>query len=107
MDTATFLRIFFFRIFYVIFSSFLRYDLNYFVFQFSLCIEDLVPVALGTYIRTLVASLVQPQSDAGTNSENILEKLFALFVEQGNLWADVCSLPEMKGSGVSESSLYG
>ncbi|XP_031383415.1 calcineurin-binding protein 1-like isoform X2 [Punica granatum] len=75
--------------------------------RFSLCIEDLVPIALGRYIKALVASMLQPRSGAGTNSEHILEKLFALFMDQGYLFADVCSLPDMKCSGISESSLYG
>ncbi|OWM67747.1 hypothetical protein CDL15_Pgr017443 [Punica granatum] len=77
------------------------------VLEFSLCIEDLVPIALGRYIKALVASMLQPRSGAGTNSEHILEKLFALFMDQGYLFADVCSLPDMKCSGISESSLYG
>lgn len=77
--------------------------------QFCLCIEDLVPVALGRYIKAIIASRLQADSlNSGTNtSEHLLEKLFGLFMEQGNLWPDVCSLPELKGSEVSEGSLYG
>ncbi|KAK4742823.1 hypothetical protein SAY87_000824 [Trapa incisa] len=75
--------------------------------RFSLCVEDLVPVALGRYIKALLISMHQTQSGMGINSENILERLFSLFMEQGNLWADLCSLPEMKGSGISENNLYG
>ncbi|KAL3744449.1 hypothetical protein ACJRO7_013676 [Eucalyptus globulus] len=77
--------------------------------RFCLCIEDLVPVALGRYIKAIIASRLQADSlNSGTNSsEHLLEKLFGLFMEQGNLWPDVCSLPELKGSEVSEGSLYG
>ncbi|XP_030530546.2 calcineurin-binding protein 1 isoform X3 [Rhodamnia argentea] len=77
--------------------------------RFCLCIEDLVPVALGRYIKAIIASRLQADIlNSGTNtSEHLLEKLFGLFMEQGNLWPDVCSLPELKGSEVSEGSLYG
>lgn len=79
-------------------------------FQFSLCIEDLVPVALGRYIKALVSSMLQAKkvgSGALSNSEHVLEKLFALFIEQGNLWPELCALPEIKGPETSDSSLYG
>ncbi|XP_056176795.1 calcineurin-binding protein 1 isoform X4 [Syzygium oleosum] len=77
--------------------------------RFCLCIEDLVPVALGRYIKAIIASRLQADIlNSGTNTtEHLLEKLFGLFMEQGNLWPDVCSLPELKGSEVSEGSLYG
>ncbi|XP_024020745.1 uncharacterized protein LOC21389324 [Morus notabilis] len=78
--------------------------------RFSLCIEDLVPVALGRYIKALVSSMLQAKkvgSGALSNSEHVLEKLFALFIEQGNLWPELCALPEIKGPETSDSSLYG
>lgn len=41
------------------------------------------------------------------NFENILEKMFTLFIEQGNLWPEICGLPEIRGPETSESNLYG
>ncbi|KAK6140741.1 hypothetical protein DH2020_025504 [Rehmannia glutinosa] len=72
--------------------------------------SHLVPVALGRYIKALIMSI----SRAGTGSyaatdqvEHLLEKLFNLFLEQVNLWSDICSLPELKSSELTESILYG
>lgn len=78
--------------------------------QFSLCLEDLVPVALGRYIRALIMSISQAGTDSYTASdhvEHLLEKIFNLFLEQVNLWSDVCSLAELKSPELTESSLYG
>lgn len=77
--------------------------------QFSLCIEDIVPVALGRYIKSLISSMTQAGtfSCAEKSSEHISEKIFSLFIEQGNLWPEICGLPEIKGPDTSESSLYG
>lgn len=44
---------------------------------------------------------------APSSSEQILEKMFSLFIEQGNLWPEICGLSEIKGRETSESSLYG
>ena len=81
-----------------------------FPIQFSLCLEDLVPVALGRYVRALISSMHQTEnvdSGAASTSEHLLEKMFSLFVEQMNLWSDICSLPEISSPELSESSLYG
>ncbi|CBI20600.3 unnamed protein product, partial [Vitis vinifera] len=78
--------------------------------RFSLCLEDLVPVALGRYIKALISSMRQAEtvgSTAASRSEHMLEKMFTLFMEQGSLWPDLCSLPEMRSTELSESSLYG
>ncbi|XP_024034342.1 uncharacterized protein LOC18055037 isoform X1 [Citrus clementina] len=78
--------------------------------RFSLCIEDLVPVALGRYIRALLSSMHHSgiiYSSAGSSSELVLEKIFALFMEQGNLWPEICGAPEIMSPEISESSLYG
>lgn len=75
-----------------------------------MCIEDLVPVALGRYIRALLSSMNQAEtagSIAASSSEHQLEKIFALFMEQGNLWPEICGAPEIKSPEISESSLYG
>ncbi|XP_052208755.1 calcineurin-binding protein 1 isoform X2 [Diospyros lotus] len=78
--------------------------------RFSLCLEDLVPVALGRYVKALVSSMHQAEnvvSGAAINSEPLLEKFFSLFMEQMNLWSDISYLPETVSSELSESSLYG
>ncbi|KAJ6758313.1 CALCINEURIN-BINDING PROTEIN CABIN 1-RELATED [Salix koriyanagi] len=78
--------------------------------RFSLCIEDLVPVALGRFIKTLLLSISQAETaDSGVpgNSGQQLEKMFSLFMEQGNLWPEILSLHEIRSPEISESSLYG
>ncbi|GER25614.1 tetratricopeptide repeat protein [Striga asiatica] len=78
--------------------------------RFSLCLEDLVPVALGRYIKALITSICQASSGSYTATdqvEHLLEKLFNLFLEQVNLWSDICNLPELKSPELTESSLYG
>ncbi|KAL8264591.1 hypothetical protein R6Q59_022721 [Mikania micrantha] len=78
--------------------------------RFSLCLEDLVPVALGRYIKTLVSSINQIVIGTSTDNialEHLLEKMFSLYIEQMNLWSDICSLPEIKCPELSESSLFG
>lgn len=89
-----------------------KYYINLISFsiQFSLCLEDIVPVALGRYIKTLIFSIQQSLSGsdvASSSTENLLEKLFCLFLDQVNLWSDVCSLPEIKGPELTDSYLYG
>ncbi|KAG8375629.1 hypothetical protein BUALT_Bualt10G0120200 [Buddleja alternifolia] len=74
--------------------------------RFYLCLEDLVPVALGRYIKALIISICQADT-AIDSGEHLLEKLFNLFLEQVNLWSDICSLPELKSPELTESSLYG
>ncbi|GFZ08499.1 tetratricopeptide repeat (TPR)-like superfamily protein [Actinidia rufa] len=78
--------------------------------RFSLCLEDLVPVALGRYVRALISSMHQTEnvaSGAASTSEHLLEKMFLLFVEQMNLWSDICYIPEISSPEFSESNLYG
>ncbi|GAB2275872.1 hypothetical protein Dimus_010617 [Dionaea muscipula] len=78
--------------------------------RFSLCLEDLVPVALGRYLKALMSSIrsdMELPSAAKSSSEQILEKMFTLFLEQGSLWADICNLPEIKCPQFTESTLYG
>ncbi|KAK9273730.1 hypothetical protein L1049_018540 [Liquidambar formosana] len=78
--------------------------------RFSLCLEDLVPVALGRYVKALITSMRQVEtavSGAASSYEQLLEKMFTLFMEQVTLWPDICNLPEIKSPEWSESSLYG
>lgn len=78
--------------------------------QFSLCLEDLVPVAIGRYVKSLISTMRHSQTaNSGTvsSSDHVLERLFTLFIEQGTLWPEICSLPEIKSPDASESVLYG
>ncbi|CAI0441429.1 unnamed protein product [Linum tenue] len=78
--------------------------------RFSLCIEDLVPVGLGRLIKALVSSIHQAESAESSTpgtSEPQLEKLFSLFMEQGNLWPEILCLPETQSPEFTDSSLYG
>ncbi|KAK4412567.1 Calcineurin-binding protein 1 [Sesamum alatum] len=78
--------------------------------RFSLCLEDLVPVSLGRYIKALIMSICQDGTGSCTAAdhvEHLLEKLFNLFLDQVNLWSDIWSLPELKSLELTESSLYG
>lgn len=78
--------------------------------QFSLCLEDLVPLALGRYIKALISSMHQTEIGGGAESnspEHLLEKMFSLFMEQMNLWSDIFSFPEIKCPELSETNLYG
>ena len=78
--------------------------------QFSLCIEDLVPVAIGRYLKALISAMRHSQTTSSgpvSSSDNVLEKMFALFMEQGSLWPEICSLPEIESPDTSESIIYG
>lgn len=78
--------------------------------QFSLCIEDLIPVAIGRYLKALISTIRHSQTAASgsvTSYDNVLERMFALFMEQGSLWPEICSLTEIEGSDMSESIIYG
>lgn len=62
------------------------------------------------YVKVLITSIRQvgiASSGDASGYEHILEKMFALFMEQGNLWPELCSLPEIQGPGISESNLFG
>ncbi|KNA19664.1 hypothetical protein SOVF_059500 isoform B [Spinacia oleracea] len=79
--------------------------------RFSLCLEDLVPVALGRFLKTLISSMSSAGNAASTaarsSPEQILEKMFTLFMEQASLWPDICSSADIKCPELSESTLYG
>lgn len=78
--------------------------------QFSLCIEDLVPVAIGRYLKALVSTIhhsLDTSSGSVSRSDSVLERIFALFMEQGSLWPEICSLPEIESPDTSESIIYG
>ncbi|KAK4365083.1 hypothetical protein RND71_016441 [Anisodus tanguticus] len=78
--------------------------------RFSLCLEDLIPVALGRYLKALISSIHQTDREscaASNSSEHHLEKMFSLFMEQVTMWSDICCLPEIKSSELTESCLFG
>ncbi|XP_022845794.1 uncharacterized protein LOC111368655 isoform X3 [Olea europaea var. sylvestris] len=77
--------------------------------RFSLCLEDLVPVALGRYIRALIFSVRQYgiDLDNANDVEHLLEKLFSLLLEQINMWPEICGLPELLSPELTESNLCG
>ncbi|CAM8919693.1 unnamed protein product [Rhodiola kirilowii] len=77
--------------------------------RFALSLEDLVPVALGRYVKALIPSIRHVVANDLTNlssSENLLEKLFNLFMEQVALWPDMCNLPEFKSPEWSENNIF-
>ena len=71
-----------------------------------MCVEDVVPVALGRLIKALVLSMHQAGFSAPSSSEQILEKLFSLFMEQGNLWPEIYHLLEVRSPEITEETLY-
>ncbi|XP_060208376.1 calcineurin-binding protein 1-like [Lycium barbarum] len=78
--------------------------------RFSVCLEDLIPVALGRYLKALISSIHLTGSascGASNSSEHHLEKMFSLFMEQVTMWSDICGLPEIKSSELTESCLFG
>ncbi|MED6221738.1 Calcineurin-binding protein cabin-1 [Stylosanthes scabra] len=78
--------------------------------RFSLCIEDIVPVAIGRYLKALISAMGHFRTSSSgqvSSSDNVLEKMFALFMEQGGLWPEICSLPEIESPDTSDSIIYG
>lgn len=79
--------------------------------QFSLCLGDIVPVALGKYIQVLTSSIHNAETCSATDNnaslEQLLEKMFNIFMDHVNLWTDISSLPEVNNPDLSESNLYG
>ncbi|PIA42882.1 hypothetical protein AQUCO_02000379v1 [Aquilegia coerulea] len=75
--------------------------------RFSLCLEDLVPVALGRLIQALMSSICQAETLGKNLPQHLLERMFHLFIDQGNLWTDISSLAEVKSPELSEGSFYG
>uniref|UniRef100_A0A6N2L067 Uncharacterized protein n=1 Tax=Salix viminalis TaxID=40686 RepID=A0A6N2L067_SALVM len=73
--------------------------------EFSLSIEDHVPVALGRYYRGVKLRLLVLVFLAALASN--WKKKFSLFLEQDYSWPQILSLPEIRSPEISESSLYG
>lgn len=78
--------------------------------QFALCLGDIIPVALGKYIQVLISSIRNTENHSAKNNsfliEQMLEKLFNIFMDHANMWTDIITLPELKMADLSESNLY-
>ncbi|XP_009417134.2 calcineurin-binding protein 1 isoform X1 [Musa acuminata AAA Group] len=78
--------------------------------RFALCLGDIVPIALGKYIQVLISSICNAEihnaTDNSISLEQMLEKLFNIFMDHVNLWTDIISLPELKSPDLSEGNLY-
>lgn len=78
--------------------------------RFSLCLGDIVLVGLGKYMHVLISSIRNTENRGTTDMislEQMLEKMFNIFMDHPNLWADISSLLEVNNPDMSESDLYG
>ncbi|XP_072951059.1 calcineurin-binding protein 1 isoform X2 [Typha angustifolia] len=79
--------------------------------RFWLCLCDIIPVGLGKYIQVLTSAIHNAETRGATNDstslEQLLEKMFTVFMDHANLWTDISSLPEVNNPELSESHLYG
>ncbi|CAK9175439.1 unnamed protein product [Ilex paraguariensis] len=78
--------------------------------RLSLCLEDLVPVALGRYIKALTSSMRQTNNGSGAANgslDHLLENMFSLFLEHVTIWSDICNFPEIKGPELVKSNFHG
>ncbi|KAJ7562157.1 hypothetical protein O6H91_03G056900 [Diphasiastrum complanatum] len=83
--------------------------------KFSLCLDDVASIALGSYIRTLGRTISQVLTDGCMENsalKNLLEKMFNVFMDQGSSWSETVGLSlaeaEMTDSlRISEESIYG
>ncbi|XP_020576011.1 uncharacterized protein LOC110021739 isoform X2 [Phalaenopsis equestris] len=78
--------------------------------KFYLCLCDIVPIAIGKYVQVL-ASSIQNAGAVGSADKNALEQLldrmFNLFIDHVSILADLSSLPELNYSEISEANLCG
>ncbi|KAM0859920.1 hypothetical protein ACQ4PT_046877 [Festuca glaucescens] len=77
--------------------------------RFALCLGDIVPVGLGKYLQVLTAAIRDPviRLNCGDASvEQLYEKMFGIFMDHANLWADISTIPEVNSPDLSESNLY-
>ncbi|ERN03626.1 hypothetical protein AMTR_s00042p00226140 [Amborella trichopoda] len=76
--------------------------------RFSLCLEDIVPVALGRYAQALALSVnrsVIPATGNAGSLDHLLERIFNIFLDHGSSWTDFASLPELGNSLCPEFSV--
>lgn len=67
-------------------------------------------MAIGKYLKALISAMRHSQTTTSfpvSSSDNVLDRMFALFMEQGSLWPEICSLPEIECRDTSESIIYG
>ena len=70
---------------------------------------DIVPVGLGKYLQVLTEAVRNPEVRQGSGDasvEQLLEKMFSVFMDHANIWADISTLPEVNSPELSESNLY-
>ncbi|KAF8681835.1 hypothetical protein HU200_045277 [Digitaria exilis] len=77
--------------------------------RFALCLGDIVPVGLGKYLQVLIAAINNPEirrASGDASVDQLLEKMFSVFMDHANLWADISTIPEVNSPELSESNLY-
>ncbi|CAN6287211.1 unnamed protein product [Urochloa humidicola] len=77
--------------------------------RFALCLGDIVPVGLGRYLQVLTAAINNPEvrrASGDASVEQLLEKMFSVFMDHANLWGDISTIPEVNSPELSESNLY-
>ena len=70
---------------------------------------DIVPLGLGKYLQVLTTSINNPdvrRASGDASIEQLLEKIFSVFMDHANLWADISTIPEVNSPELSESNLY-
>ncbi|PAN45643.1 hypothetical protein PAHAL_9G132400 [Panicum hallii] len=77
--------------------------------RFALCLGDIVPLGLGKYLQVLTAAINNAEvrrASGDASVEQLLEKMFSVFMDHANLWADISTIPEVNSPELSESNLY-
>ncbi|KAE8809006.1 hypothetical protein D1007_14433 [Hordeum vulgare] len=78
--------------------------------EFALCLGDIVPVGLGKYLQVLTAAIRDPeirQVCGDVSTEQLLEKMFGVFMDHANMLGDISTIPEVNSPELLESNLYG
>ncbi|OEL37163.1 hypothetical protein BAE44_0001817 [Dichanthelium oligosanthes] len=77
--------------------------------RFALCLGDIVPIGLGKYLQVLIAAIDNPdirRASGDASVEQLLEKMFSVFMDHANLWGDISTIPEVNCPELSEGNLY-
>ncbi|PNT74299.1 uncharacterized protein LOC100823822 isoform X2 [Brachypodium distachyon] len=77
--------------------------------RFALCLGDIVPLGLGKYLQVLTTAIRDPEVRricGDTPVEELLEKMFSVFMDHANLLADISTIPEVNSPELSEGNLY-
>ncbi|KAJ0982851.1 hypothetical protein J5N97_011106 [Dioscorea zingiberensis] len=79
--------------------------------RFSLCLGDIVPIALGKYIQRLSSIIRNAESsgssDKTSSGEQMLDRMFTTLMDHVHLWSDISTMPEVNSPDLSESNLCG